>query len=105
MDDKPEQQNQQLPGHEMVSLEDSKPLTAPLAREFGSDIVMGDGGTMSSSSDELARQADVILNVPRQDNMLARQQQQVTSPNKMVSREAILDAENRTESRATTNAN
>ena len=67
---------QQFPGHEMVSLEDSKPLPVQLVRESGQDNVMGDGDMSSSSENQLARQDDVILNAPRQDNMLSRQQQQ-----------------------------
>ena len=57
------------------------------ASEIGQDIVMGDGENMfSNSNTQLARQDDFILSVPREESMLARQQQQVISPNQMIPR-------------------
>ena len=61
--------NQQISGHEMVSLDDSKPLPAQTVREIGQDIVMGDcGATSSNPSNTLVHQDNVILPVQDQDN-------------------------------------
>ena len=89
--------NHQVPGHETVSLEDSKPLPAQPVREIGQDVIMGNGGDIAASSKtQLAHQDDVIFeDLPiQQDKMLIREQHQVMSPNQMTPKETILD-ENR----------
>ena len=66
--DNPIEQHQ-FPDQNLVSLEDSKQLPVQPVREFGQDIVMENINDISSSSN--ARQDDVMVHVPRQDNMIS----------------------------------
>ena len=61
--------NRQFHGHEMVSLEDSKPLPAQPVREVVLDIVMGNGGASSSNpSNVFVHRDDVILSLQDQNS-------------------------------------